>query len=122
MGARTLVSHKKEKAVHTKTSTAVLFIRGANLETTSTCPAAGKGEQTTGSHSVGCPQERGGSKEGALRPGPVSYRGLTTQGGAACSCGLGADATLRHPQSARAQLALRTLAHSHSFINPTNAD
>lgn len=88
---------QKEKDVHTKTSTAVLFIRGANLETTSKCPAAGKGEQTTMSHSVECPQEWGGSKEGALRPGPVSYRGFTTKGGAACSCGHGADASLPHP-------------------------
>lgn len=56
----------------------------------------------------------GGSKEGALRPGPVSYRGFTTKGGAACSCGQGADASLPHPSSARSQLALRSLAQSHT--------
>lgn len=54
-GDPTFVSHKKERDVHTQTSTAVLFIRGANLETTSKCPAAGKGAQTTESHSVVCP-------------------------------------------------------------------
>lgn len=40
-------SHRKERDVHTKTSTAVLFIRGASLETESKCPAAGEGEQTS---------------------------------------------------------------------------
>lgn len=42
-GGPTFVSHKKERGVHTKTSTAVLFISGANLEIKSKCPASGKG-------------------------------------------------------------------------------
>lgn len=51
--------------MHTKTSTAVLFIRGASLETVSKRPSAGEGEQTTVSHSVVCPQEWGAVKKRA---------------------------------------------------------
>lgn len=42
-GPNSVVSHRKERDVHTKTSTTVLFIRGANLETTSKCLVARKG-------------------------------------------------------------------------------
>lgn len=42
MGARPLFLTKR-KEVCTQTSTAVLFISGANVETKSKCPASGKG-------------------------------------------------------------------------------
>ena len=43
-GPTFVVSHQKERDVHTETSTAVLFIRGADLETTSEGPVAGGGD------------------------------------------------------------------------------
>lgn len=63
-GGPTFVSHQKERDVHTKTSTAVLFIKGATLKTTSKCPAAGKGgtdySELLGGVSPGVGEQRGG--------------------------------------------------------------
>lgn len=50
--------------MHTQTSTAVLFIRGASLETVSNVQQLGQGNRLV-SHSVVCPQEWGAVKKGA---------------------------------------------------------
>lgn len=103
-GPNSVVSHKKERDVHTKTSTAVLFIRGANLETTSKCPVAGKGGADYSEPPCG------------MSPGWGSG------GRVACSCGSGGrHLTSPCPQSALYYLVLCSLVHSHthSFVDLT---
>lgn len=61
-GLTSAVPPRKERAVHTTTSSAVLFRRGANLVTVSQCPGTGEGDSPPGWP---------GSEEGRARPGLV---------------------------------------------------
>lgn len=111
-GPNSVVSHKKERDVHTKTSTTVLFVRGANLETTSKCLVAGKGaggadyREPLCDMSLGVGQRPSCPTRGCLQP---RRRGRRLS---------------PHPQSVLYRLDFRLLIHSHthSFIDSTNAD
>lgn len=95
-GGPTFVSHKKEREVHTQTSSAVLFIKGASLETMSKCPAAGKRGRDYSEPLEGVSLGVGAVRKGGRGLG-LAGTGFTTKGGAACSCGPGADASLTPP-------------------------